>query len=300
MPPGAVRDDDRREFLRAAWNRGMPSNLSFWRDSTGTEIDVLRDEAGALWPVEVKSGQTVVGDMLKGLLKWQDLVDAPTGDPRLVFGGEGDCSRRGVRVMGWRAAEVPVPPVRRWSCGCLIACACRAQTPAGCPFGPCASPRCKPPLSVLPVVGPSPVMHDSNDEDARWLDAAEDPKRRRFTKQGRLHDLHSGQWLRGTPLSLRGETRRSRLETVLNPGEHLIPGNSRHLAGSQLRETALGHHHPFALDFGQRWIDCSEQRVYDHDPFFDGKACSFFYDLFHSMHRGSSFRRRSAQRITAA
>ena len=91
------------ELLRAAWNRGMPSNLYFWRDSTGTEVDVLRDEAGILWPVEIKSGQTVAGDMLKGLLKWGELAGAPTGDPWLVFGGEGDYLRRGVRVMGWRA-----------------------------------------------------------------------------------------------------------------------------------------------------------------------------------------------------
>ncbi len=91
------------ELLRAAWNRGMPSNLYFWRDSTGNEVDVLRDEAGVLWPVEIKSGQTVAGDMLKGLLKWQDLAGTPTGDPWLVFGGEGDYLRRGVSVMGWRA-----------------------------------------------------------------------------------------------------------------------------------------------------------------------------------------------------
>lgn len=90
------------EVLRAEWNRGMPSNLYFWRDSTGNEVDLLRDEAGVLWPMEIKSGQTVAGDMLKGLLKWRSLADAPTGDPWLVFGGEGDHLRRGVRVMGWR------------------------------------------------------------------------------------------------------------------------------------------------------------------------------------------------------
>lgn len=91
------------EFLRAAWNRGMPSNMYFWRDSTGNEVDLLRDEAGVLWPVEIKSGQTVAGDMLKGLLKWRDLAGVPTGEPWLVFGGEGDSRRRDVRVMGWRA-----------------------------------------------------------------------------------------------------------------------------------------------------------------------------------------------------
>jgi hypothetical protein len=40
---------------------------------------------------------------LRGLLKWRDLADAPTGDPWRVFGGEGDHLRRDVRVMGWRA-----------------------------------------------------------------------------------------------------------------------------------------------------------------------------------------------------
>ena len=91
------------EFLRAESNRGLPSNLYFWRDSTGNEVDVLRDEAGVLRPVEIKSGQTVAGDMLRGLLKWRDLAGEPTGEPWLVFGGEGESVRRDVRVMGWRA-----------------------------------------------------------------------------------------------------------------------------------------------------------------------------------------------------
>ena len=33
----------------------------------------------------------------------QDLAGAPTGDPWLVFGGEGDYLRQDVRVRGWRA-----------------------------------------------------------------------------------------------------------------------------------------------------------------------------------------------------
>ena len=78
------------------------------------------------------------------------------------------------------------------------------------------------------------------------------------------------------PGQLRSETRRSCLETVANLGEHLISGNGLYLAGSQFGETSFGNHHPFDLDFGQRWIDRSEQRIYDHDPFFNGKAFRFF------------------------
>lgn len=90
------------EFLRARWNRGEPSNLYFWRDSTGNEVDLVRDEAGMLHPVEIKSGQTIAGDMLKGLQKWRAIARSPVGQPWLVFGGNGEYLRQDVMVMGWR------------------------------------------------------------------------------------------------------------------------------------------------------------------------------------------------------
>ena len=77
------------EFLRARWNRGEQSNLYFWRDSIGNEVDLVRDEGGVLQPVEIKSGQTVAGDMLKGLQKWRAIARSPIGKPWLVFGGDG-------------------------------------------------------------------------------------------------------------------------------------------------------------------------------------------------------------------
>ena len=90
------------EFLRSLWNRGQPSNLYFWRDSTGNEVDLLRDEAGVLHPVEIKSGQTIAGDMLRGLKKWVTIAKTPNSQPWLVHGGEGDYLRQDLRVLGWR------------------------------------------------------------------------------------------------------------------------------------------------------------------------------------------------------
>jgi len=90
------------EFLRARWNRGEQSNLYFWRDSTGNEVDLVRDEAGVLQPVEIKSGQTVAGDMIRGLQKWRAIAPSPTGQPWLVFGGDGEYVRQEVQMMGWR------------------------------------------------------------------------------------------------------------------------------------------------------------------------------------------------------
>ena len=89
------------EYLRERWNRGDVSNLYFWRDSSGNEVDLLLDEAGLLRPVEIKSGQTVASDMFKTLKKWQ-IISGSTAEPSLVFGGEGLYIRSGVRVSGWR------------------------------------------------------------------------------------------------------------------------------------------------------------------------------------------------------
>ena len=89
------------EYLRTRLNRGDVSNLYFWRDSSGNEVDLLLDEAGILHPVEIKSGQTIAGDMFKSLKKWQVIAES-TVEPRLIFGGEGTYVRSGVHVAGWR------------------------------------------------------------------------------------------------------------------------------------------------------------------------------------------------------
>jgi len=89
------------EYLRERWNRGAVSNLYFWRDSSGNEVDLLLDEAGTLHPIEIKSGQTVATDMFKTLKKWQT-ISGSTAEPCLIFGGEEAYLRSGVCVTGWR------------------------------------------------------------------------------------------------------------------------------------------------------------------------------------------------------
>lgn len=89
------------EYLRARFNRGEDGNLYFWRDSTGNEVDLMLDQAGVLYPIEIKSGQTVVPDMFRTLTKWQ-AISKSTTTPVLVFGGDGRYIREGIQVTGWR------------------------------------------------------------------------------------------------------------------------------------------------------------------------------------------------------
>ncbi len=55
------------------------SNLYFWRDRSGHEVDVLIDRGTRLSPLEIKSGRTVNRDYFKGLEFWRKLSGESAG-----------------------------------------------------------------------------------------------------------------------------------------------------------------------------------------------------------------------------
>ncbi|HEB57225.1 MAG TPA: ATP-binding protein, partial [Gammaproteobacteria bacterium] len=62
------------ELLKARYNAGETSNLYFWRDRSGHEVDLLIDQGTHLSPLEIKSGQTINRDYFKGLDFWRKLA----------------------------------------------------------------------------------------------------------------------------------------------------------------------------------------------------------------------------------
>ncbi len=74
------------DFLKRRYNKGKQNNLFFWRDNTGNEIDLLLEFGDKLIPIEIKSGQTVVSDFLKGIQFWNKLTQSEGG--YVVYGGE--------------------------------------------------------------------------------------------------------------------------------------------------------------------------------------------------------------------
>ena len=75
------------EVAKAYWNHRRTPPLYFWRDQTGHEVDLLIEEGGSLFPVEIKSGSTVAGDMFGSLAWWTALAGGEAGEPTLVHGG---------------------------------------------------------------------------------------------------------------------------------------------------------------------------------------------------------------------
>ncbi|MDD2898527.1 MAG: ATP-binding protein [Desulfuromonadaceae bacterium] len=92
------------ELLKTRFNSGLPSNLYFWRDNTGNEVDVLIDKGLILEPVEIKSGQTVTADSFAGLRKFSTLAGKTAGRAKLLYGGNERQERLDVDVLPWSAA----------------------------------------------------------------------------------------------------------------------------------------------------------------------------------------------------
>jgi predicted AAA+ superfamily ATPase len=75
--------------------------IYFWRDQTGHEIDVLIDAGDRLWPVEIKSAQTIDASAFGSLRWWTRLAGSDPGDATLVHGGSGVQTRDGMAVRAW-------------------------------------------------------------------------------------------------------------------------------------------------------------------------------------------------------
>jgi predicted AAA+ superfamily ATPase len=99
------------EFVKQALHHGERAQLHFWRDSNGTEVDLLVENGmgpGALGLVEVKSGQTFQPDFLKALRSTATVLGARVQRQMLVYGGNERQVRDGIEVVGLQAGGAGV------------------------------------------------------------------------------------------------------------------------------------------------------------------------------------------------
>jgi len=89
------------ELLKSYLNRGQESQIFFWRDHIGHEVDLLRDCGTRLDVWECKSGMTYNTEWSQGLDYWSRLAGSRTGRLNLVYGGRESFTHRGMHVAGW-------------------------------------------------------------------------------------------------------------------------------------------------------------------------------------------------------
>lgn len=89
------------EFIKESLNKGEESNLTFWRDSTGNEIDLLQTIAGKQNAYEIKSGATYTSDYFKGISKWAKLSGAAPEQCFAIYAGDKSMKTSYGEVMSW-------------------------------------------------------------------------------------------------------------------------------------------------------------------------------------------------------
>jgi hypothetical protein len=75
------------EAIKYRLHRGRRSNLHFYRDSNGNEVDLLLTLGPDLYPIEIKAGMTINRDYFRGLDHFSGIFGAPLGRG-LVYGGD--------------------------------------------------------------------------------------------------------------------------------------------------------------------------------------------------------------------
>jgi predicted AAA+ superfamily ATPase len=88
------------EALKYRFNRGKRSNLYFYRDSRGNEVDLLLISGSDIFPIEIKAGMTITRDYFKGLGHLAGVFSdhIPKGGG-LVYAGEQSQQRTDVSIV---------------------------------------------------------------------------------------------------------------------------------------------------------------------------------------------------------
>jgi predicted AAA+ superfamily ATPase len=88
------------ELVKERFNKNLPLNLYFWRDSTGNEVDIIIDEGTTLFPVEIKAGKTITSDYFKNFQFWNKITGSSEGAV-IYAGNELQKRSTGITVVPW-------------------------------------------------------------------------------------------------------------------------------------------------------------------------------------------------------
>ncbi len=89
------------ETLKTRYNRGLNSNLYFFRDSHGSEIDMIYKSGRLLTGVEIKSASTWNKGFKKSLLSFSENV-TPLDNSYVIFSGEAMSFSDGVKAISYK------------------------------------------------------------------------------------------------------------------------------------------------------------------------------------------------------
>ncbi len=89
------------DYVKQMHHRNDLSDIWFWRDSSGNEVDLIIDQGLEKTIVEIKATQTILSNLLEGLVKYEAISDEKITQKILVYGGAQVQSRTMAEVVPW-------------------------------------------------------------------------------------------------------------------------------------------------------------------------------------------------------
>lgn len=90
------------EALKQRYNKGKESNIFFFRDAKGNEIDLLIREAGELKAIEIKSSQTYAPSFEDVLKNTDSLLTTPVSKRAVVYAGKMENAAADIALLNYR------------------------------------------------------------------------------------------------------------------------------------------------------------------------------------------------------
>lgn len=87
------------EIIKYRLNQGRRPDLYFFRDTHGSEVDLLIREQGKLFPVEIKSSATFSKSFLKGIEQFRSLTSNCRADGAVLYNGDQQFQVKNVHVF---------------------------------------------------------------------------------------------------------------------------------------------------------------------------------------------------------
>jgi predicted AAA+ superfamily ATPase len=92
------------EILKNRYSSGLDPDIHFWRDSAGTEVDIVHESGGKPKAIEVKSGKTFSPEFTLSLEAWMRYSGAEAQDCSLVYAGDRALRWKGIEIIPWNVS----------------------------------------------------------------------------------------------------------------------------------------------------------------------------------------------------
>lgn len=93
------------DLYKQYYNLGISPSLYFWRDTNGrVEVDCLVAQANKLFPIEIKSGETISQNFFTQLLEWNKITETAPENNTIIYGGTLNQPRSKGAITSWQDA----------------------------------------------------------------------------------------------------------------------------------------------------------------------------------------------------